>query len=326
MVRVLIIGLGSIGTRHCNIIKEFFSGEVEVAGLRSGKDKPKVCDEEFYSYKEAEELFSPEIVIISTPTNLHYASIIKSIETFKNLKGMFIEKPVVHDTKLCGDLVKQLGEIVSHVAAPLRFHPVALKMKSMIKNRELFPRVIRVFSSSYLPSWRKNVVDYSKHYSAIKERGGGVVFELIHELDLIRWIFGEIKNGAFFSGHISSLNIKAEDIGSGIIEMENGTLVEYHVDFFGRVPVRKIEVLSEFNYSIFDLLNSKVEIIGEKEHYSFSWNFERDDMHAQEFHYFLDIVENQSESFNNVKYACKTLEIADFIRNSNKVKILEGSV
>ncbi len=46
---------------------------------------------------------------------------------------------------------------------------------------------------SYLPDWRPGN-NYKKSVSAKKDLGGGVLLELSHELDYIRWIFGEIKN------------------------------------------------------------------------------------------------------------------------------------
>ena len=42
----------------------------------------------------------------------------------------------------------------------------------------------------YLPDWRTNA-DYSKSYSASFEMGGGVLFDLIHEIDLAVNLMGQ---------------------------------------------------------------------------------------------------------------------------------------
>ena len=72
----------------------------------------------------------------------------------------------------------------------LRFHPVIKKLKKEIKNKKIFN--VNIQNSSYLPSWRKNNV-YTKTSSAKKALGGGVLLDISHELDFIRYLFGSFK-------------------------------------------------------------------------------------------------------------------------------------
>ena len=72
----------------------------------------------------------------------------------------------------------------------MRFHPVIQYLKKEIGKRKI--NFISINLSSYLPNWRKNI-DYKKSNSAKKIFGGGLLLELSHELDYIRWIFGNIK-------------------------------------------------------------------------------------------------------------------------------------
>ena len=47
--------------------------------------------------------------------------------------------------------------------------------------------------------------------SANKNLGGGVLLELSHELDYMRWIFGEPTWVTAWLGHLSSLEVDVED-------------------------------------------------------------------------------------------------------------------
>jgi predicted dehydrogenase len=62
----------------------------------------------------------------------------------------------------------------------MRFHPVIKYLKDEIDTADAF--YSRTVCSSYLPAWRPSQ-DYTKSYSADSARGGGVINELIHELD-----------------------------------------------------------------------------------------------------------------------------------------------
>jgi len=61
-----------------------------------------------------------------------------------------------------------------------------------------------------LPDWRP-WQDYSQSYSAKKELGGGVVLDLIHELDYSYWLFGEFYELKSFTGKVSNLKIETND-------------------------------------------------------------------------------------------------------------------
>ena len=76
-----------------------------------------------------------------------------------------------------------------YVGYNLRFHPVLIYLKQFLIRKKIFS--INVISHSYLPNWRK--INYRHSISANKKLGGGVLLELSHELDYLKWIFKNIK-------------------------------------------------------------------------------------------------------------------------------------
>ena len=54
--------------------------------------------------------------------------------------------------------------------------------------------ILIVSRGEYLPNWNKYTKkNYKKNYAANNSMGGGVALTLSHDLDLSRFLFGEIK-------------------------------------------------------------------------------------------------------------------------------------
>ena len=89
---------------------------------------------------------------------------------------------------------------------------------------------------SYLPDWRSKR-NYSKTSSAMKKLGGGVLLDLSHELDYIRWFFGEMKSVFANIQNSGTLDIDVEDSVDMIFESDKGFSVSVHLDFNSRTTI-----------------------------------------------------------------------------------------
>jgi predicted dehydrogenase len=96
-MRLLLIGLGSIGRRHLGHLQQI--GGLDLAALRTqkGQIKKEGNITEFYNLEEALD-FNPDGVIISNPTSLHVETAIPFLE--KGIK-VLIEKPIDTSVKQC---------------------------------------------------------------------------------------------------------------------------------------------------------------------------------------------------------------------------------
>ena len=123
-MRVLVVGYGSIGSRHCEVLSSL-GHEVEVLTSKDLK--------EFKSYKSFEEIPLSEFdyFVIATPTNKHFENLEFLNKNVKN-KIIFCEKPLFESKKVYLELENSV--FVGYV---LRYHPLLLKLKNELKNEKI---------------------------------------------------------------------------------------------------------------------------------------------------------------------------------------------
>lgn len=93
----------------------------------------------------------------------------------------------------------------------LRFLDSLVNFRQLLQSR-VFGRVVSVQCQvgQFLPAWRPGS-DYRLGVSANKHLGGGVLLEYSHEIDYLRWIFGEIEWVSAWTSTQSSLRVDVED-------------------------------------------------------------------------------------------------------------------
>ena len=82
-------------------------------------------------------------------------------------------------------------------------------------------------------------------------------------------------------------------------------LVELHLDYFGRVPTRKIELFLKEGTVIGDFIKNTVILENNKE---VDLSDDVDD-YIKEMNNFLDIIFKGKVNFNNLEYAYKVLKL-----------------
>ncbi len=110
-----------------------------------------------------------------------------------------------------------------------------------------------------MPDWRPNQ-DYRKSYSADSAKGGGVLFDLIHEFDYAEWFFGPVTLMQGKVGKFSNLEIKSDDYCLMNLQHANGQgTVE--LSYAEKTPVRGFELRWERGLVRGDLLLGTLEIV-----------------------------------------------------------------
>lgn len=243
---------------------------------------------------------SYDAIFITNPTAAHYETLVDLIEL---ADAFFIEKPVFEKTD--HDLSPfDRKEKIFYVAAPMHYKPSISWLKEHFDFSEAFS--LRSISSSYLPEWRPGV-DYRETYSAHKEMGGGVSIDLIHEWDYLQYLIGFPRQAYSIIERRSDLEIDSDDIAIYIADYGDKT-VEIHLDYFGRVPIRKLEIFTKEDTVECDLLTDTITFLGSGEQIVLTE--ERDDTQTRELEAFLDMVQGKKESTNDIEHALKTLILA----------------
>ena len=124
----------------------------------------------------------------------------------------------------------------------LRLNPLILFIKNYIKNKNIYS--FNINTQSYLPNWRKNV-NYSNSYSADKKKGGGVLLDLSHEIDIFLWFFKKITPKYFLNKKISNLNIKSDDYLLLIAKFKKNSYINLTQSYFSRKSIRNIFISGE---------------------------------------------------------------------------------
>lgn len=308
--RFLIVGFGSIGKRHFDNLKQIENVEVSVLTRR----RLNIPATKVYSSPEETRYEDFDAVFITNETALHIPTALVFAERGFNL---FIEKPLSDSLEKIDELVDIVNKnnLRVMIGCNMRFHPVIQSVKDVIQRQEI-GRVVsaRIEAGQYLPDWRPGR-DYRDSYSAMKEKGGGVILDLIHELDYAFWFFGKARKVVSFTGKRSSLEIDTEDLTETLIEFENATLCEVHLDYIQRCPSRVFKLIGTEGTICADLITNKIEIFnaakGSWEVVDLDGGFEGNKMYLDEVKHFIDYTRGLiQEPLIGLQDGIKVLQIA----------------
>lgn len=306
-MKVCFVGLGSIGKRHLLNLHDICSKEqidLEVHALRTGnmqltEDIRRLVHKQFTSKQQLDREY--DAIFLTNPTNLHYESL---TELKGYSKAFFIEKPVFDNIFYDLNSLKLPEDGIYYVACPLRYTSVLMYLKQYVKKTKIY--CARAISSSYLPDWRPGV-DYKKIYSASKEQGGGVRIDLIHEWDYLTDMFGSPSEINLLYGTFSHLDITSEDLAVYTAKYPD-KIVELHLDYFGRVPRRFIELFTKEQIVIGDIIKSEITFSDGSE--AIRFHEKPNDKYTREMRYFLELMHKKVENTNTIENSINTMKIA----------------
>jgi len=242
-VKALIISMGSIGTRHAEVLT---SMGIEVSAITSQNIRSLECFNDLKSVN----LDKFDYFIIASPTHLHYEHL-SYIDTNVSGKIILCEKPLFDKFRDFNPNNKIF------IGYNLRFHPLILELKNMLNPSEIL--TIEARCGQYLPSWRKK--DYTTTYSSYKERGGGVLLDLSHEIDYISFLSdSSLELIKSCQAKVSNLNITSDDICM-ILAKCNKTLINISLNYLSKTPYRQILIETNNNSYHLDLITNTLKIV-----------------------------------------------------------------
>jgi len=130
---------------------------------------------------------------------------------------------------------------------------------------------VNVHVSEYLPWWRPGT-DYRSCYSAKRSEGGGVVFDISHEIDYIQWLFGAMTRLVSLTGRLSDLEIDSDDYSAVLAVTERKTAINLSMDYLSMVPVRSMLASANDASVLLDLEHGLLTYCDEN-HQQQTWDF-----------------------------------------------------
>lgn len=290
--KILIIGRGSISSKHILALK-LISKKFEIINISSRKFNNNYAKQNFF-----------DIIVICSPSSFHYKHMQIVEQNFNNIK-VLIEKPLFDKFYKIKTKVKNKY----FVGYNLRFHPVINYLKKKISNKKIFS--INIISHSFLPSWRKK--NYTRSVSARKKLGGGILLELSHELDYLRWIFKNISILNVFNRKISNLKINTDDILNISGKIRKKIFFNLNSNFFSRINNRSIKI-DGMNFSInANLIKNKIEVnSGQRK---FIKKFSKFNILNTYKDQYLDIFSNKNKNVCTLSQGLKLMNLIREIKN-----------
>ncbi len=210
ITRLLVVGYGSIGQRHLRIARALLP-ETDIRVLRHQpcESTPEYADGCMSDLSDA-IAFAPQAAVICNPSTFHVPTAQPLAEAGVHL---LVEKPIAGTLYGLENLLTTCAarKLVLMTAYNLRFVSSLREYRRQIQSG-CIGRVISVRCEigQNLLSWRPGA-DYRRGVSASRGLGGGVLLELSHEIDYLRWIFGEVAWVKASLSRQSDLEIDVED-------------------------------------------------------------------------------------------------------------------
>jgi len=238
------------------------------------------------------------------------------LECAKSNSNIFIEKPLAHkNEKKLKELLKivKSKKLITFVGYMMRFHPAILKIKKLIENNK-FGKIYYFYSEwgEFIGDWHPGE-NYKKSYSTLKKFGGGSSLTLSHDIDLMQFFFGKIKNiivkKSFF------LKLDVESITNILVSFQKKYINGFiHIDYLQKYHSRFLKIVGtklsvEFFYKknllkIYE--NNRIKKIKYK-------SFKRNDLFISEIKQFINFCLKKKQTDLSVHKAYNNLIDAKLI-------------
>jgi predicted dehydrogenase len=313
-MRVLFVGLGSIGQRHLRNLQTL--GTFEYLAWRS---RGHLLPDEFSALPirvvtDLDEAVAaqPDLALLCAPPVVQQETLGRLVRETRC--HLFLEKPIapsLDGLAECARLLEAQGR-KSLVGYNLRFHPVIAAARAALQQGTL-GRVCAARASvgQYLPDWHPQE-DYRQSYSASRRLGGGVALDLIHEIDLLYAWFGKPDVVKAVAGTLSSLDIDTEDTAEILCHFPGGVIGSIHLDYVQRVPMRHGTVIGDAATLTYDLLKNECTLYrpGSAPASQTFPDFVRNDMYVAELAALLDGIRMDTPCSPSLREGIDVLEIA----------------
>lgn len=273
--KVGIVGYGSVGKRYSYILKKL-GISVHIFSVGKSLLLDKDARDNFKIFRNEEDFWQSGIkaILICNPSYMHLEWIKKSI----NRKiPTFCEKPVCVSPNELFILRKILQEnqFVPNCSGYMWRYEHGVNILKKLINRINLSNIIKVSLNmvTHLPDWHP-WENYKDSYASNKKMGGGLVLTCSHEIDTLRYLFGELNLISATTKSVKILLTDTEDFVTALFKNENGIPIQLDMNWYQKKNIRLIKIKTD-----------KSEII---------WNQNQK---------FLSISDNNTDKINKLNYS-----------------------
>ena len=248
MIRFAIIGCGRIGQRHAQHIAH--NGKlVAVCDIHEAKAKAIAKEYDANAYTDMLQLLENEkhkidVVSICTPNGLHAQHTIEALNAGCHV---LCEKPMALTVKDCKAMMEAAEKNNRELFAVKqnRFNPPVAAVKKLLEEK----RLGKIYSFQLSCFWNRNAAYYHNSWKGTKDLDGGTLFtQFSHFIDLLYWMFGDVKKVKTYMKNAGHPNIiEFEDSGVVISEFHNGIIgtINYSVNSYKKNMEGSLTIIGE---------------------------------------------------------------------------------
>lgn len=228
MIKFALIGCGRIAQRHAEHIQHF-GNLTAVCDIIHEKADKLANQYNARAYYTIEDLLTHEkeldVIAITSPNGLHYEHTIKCLQAGKHV---LCEKPMAIKVHDCGEMIKEAEKSNRRlfIVKQNRFNPPVQAIKSIIDEGKL-GKILSVQLNCF---WNRNEAYYKDSWKGTADMDGGTLFtQFSHFIDLLYWMFGDVKDVKAFTANANHKEIiEFEDQGVVILNFYTGALGTIH--------------------------------------------------------------------------------------------------
>ena len=232
---VAVVGTGAIGLRHVEVLSSIEGVRPIRVPIRPGRAQGLARNGlPATSTLDQAVRGGATLCVVATDTGRHAHDAVAAMEQGCHV---LVEKPLARNAEEARQVTDQAIALNRQlfVGCVLRFSA------SLNIFREWLPQVgrlhaVRIECQTYLPDWRP-ARSYRDSYSA-RAGEGGVLRDLIHEIDYAGWIFGWPEAVQASVRNLGRLGIEADEVADVMWHTREGCSVSVSLDYLTR-PLRR---------------------------------------------------------------------------------------
>ncbi|MEQ8603710.1 MAG: Gfo/Idh/MocA family oxidoreductase [Marivibrio sp.] len=233
--RLAVLGLGSMGRKH--------AANALDAGLDVAAFDPAGAEMDSVKAMPSRSaaLDWCDAVVVASPSWAHRDDLAAIVAAGR---CCLIEKPFADRSEGVAELLAQAaaaGNVVA-VAQNLRHHPAVERARTLLAEGAVgAARAAVSIGASYLPDWRPGR-DYRRNYAA-DPASGGVIFDWVHEIDLLAHLLGPFEAAGAAADCSGPLVLGADEQAALTLRHRSGALSTLMLSYSVRPQMRRTTLL-----------------------------------------------------------------------------------